>query len=226
MNKRLMSALAGAAAAALCLGAASVANAAQTVSVDGYTLDDTQFGAQTGVHSNSTQTGSTVFGFVNQDNSLVTFSTSSGSLNLDTNGQGEATILGDPLMENLNVLFEKSWDRVTFNLLAPQGSGGGFSSDFTLLVNGSALFSASPNPGDAACTFCIVDNGENKFTVTGPGIYNLAFTFNPAIGAGKQFRVEGLSSVVPEPATWALMIAGFGIAGVAIRQRRLRSEPV
>jgi hypothetical protein len=25
---------------------------------------------------------------------------------------------------------------------------------------------------------------------------------------------------VPEPQTWALMIAGFGLAGVAIRRRR------
>lgn len=214
--KTLMSA-----AVALTLGlAASAANAAQVVTVDGYTLDDGQFSAQTGVHSNSSQTGATVNGFVNQDGSWVTFSTSSGQLNLVTNGQGQATILGDPLMENLTVAFEKSWDRVTFNLESPQAAGGQFSAAFTLLVNGVALFSASPNPGDAACTFCLVNNGENKFTVSGPGINNLAFAFNPAIGDAKQFRVEGLSSVIPEPATWAMMITGFGLAGTALRRRR------
>lgn len=214
--KTLMSA-----AVALALGfAASAANAAQVVTVDGYTLDDTQFSAQTGVHSSSSQTGSTVNGFVNQDGSWVTFSTSNGQLNLVTNGQGQATILGDPLLENLNVAFQKSWDRITFNLESPARAGGQFSAAFTLLVNGAVLFSASPNPGDSACTFCLVNNGENKFTVSGPGINSLAFTFNPAIGDAKQFRVEGLSSAVPEPATWAMMITGFGLAGTAIRRRR------
>lgn len=209
------------AAVALALGfAASAADAAQVVTVDGYTLDDTQFAAQTGVHSNSSQTGSTVNGFVNQDGSWVTFSTSNGLLNLETNGQGQADILGDPLMEDLFVTFGKSWDKITFNLESPQGSRGQFTSAFTLLVNGVALFSASPNPGDAACTFCIVSNGENKFTVSGPGINSLAFAFDPAIGSSKQFRVEGLSSVIPEPATWTMMIIGFGLAGATLRRRR------
>lgn len=37
------------------------------------------------------------------------------------------------------------------------------------------------------------------------------------------FRVAGASAVgvVPEPASWALMIAGFGLAGVAVRRRGL-----
>lgn len=41
---------------------------------------------------------------------------------------------------------------------------------------------------------------------TGPGFTNYAF------------RVTG---AVPEPAAWALMIAGFGLAGAALRRRRL-----
>ena len=32
--------------------------------------------------------------------------------------------------------------------------------------------------------------------------------------------VAGLTSLVPEPATWAMMIGGFGMAGVVLRQRR------
>ncbi|HEY9235888.1 MAG TPA: PEPxxWA-CTERM sorting domain-containing protein [Phenylobacterium sp.] len=217
MNKLLKFVAAGASAAALSV-AASAASAA--VVVNGYTLDTGSFGAQTGVHSAGAQSGQTVNGYVNKDGSAVTFSTSSGLLNLSVNGQGEATVLGDPLMENLTVTFAKAWDKVTFNLEAPQGAGGKFSSDLTLLVNGSVLFSLTPNPGDDVCTICVVDNGENKFTVWGPGITSLAFTFDPAIGSGKQFRVEGLSSAVPEPATWAMMIAGFGLAGATIRRRR------
>lgn len=34
------------------------------------------------------------------------------------------------------------------------------------------------------------------------------------------FSHNTVSSAVPEPATWAMMIAGFGLAGAAIRRRR------
>ena len=34
------------------------------------------------------------------------------------------------------------------------------------------------------------------------------------------FKLVDLPSAVPEPATWAMMITGFGLAGVAIRRRR------
>ncbi|MBT9473847.1 MAG: PEPxxWA-CTERM sorting domain-containing protein [Phenylobacterium sp.] len=33
-------------------------------------------------------------------------------------------------------------------------------------------------------------------------------------------EATSLSSAVPEPATWAMMIAGFGLAGSALRSRR------
>lgn len=36
----------------------------------------------------------------------------------------------------------------------------------------------------------------------------------------REFHFEGVSSAVPEPATWAMMIAGFGLAGAALRRRR------
>jgi hypothetical protein len=41
------------------------------------------------------------------------------------------------------------------------------------------------------------------------GIDNVDFSFTPNGGGG-----------VPEPATWAMMIAGFGLTGMAIRRRR------
>ncbi len=43
------------------------------------------------------------------------------------------------------------------------------------------------------------------------GIDNIAFSIDPAVGAA-----------VPEPATWAMMLAGFGLVGGAMRRRPTR----
>jgi PEP-CTERM motif len=222
MLKSLSGAFAGVALAAFSVTGAHAAS----VVVDGYKLEEGSFGGQLGVHSNSSQTGSSVNAHVNQDNSAVTFKTNTG--NISVNGSGEATVAGDPLFEDLTVTFAKAWKNVTFNLEVGKKKDGGADADFTLLVNGLALFSATPNVGDAACTFCLVNNGENKFVVSGPGITSLVFAFDPGIAGGKQFRVEGVGggpggpSPVPEPATWAMMILGFGAAGAAVRASRKR----
>lgn len=34
------------------------------------------------------------------------------------------------------------------------------------------------------------------------------------------FTLSGVTGAVPEPATWAMMILGFGLVGAALRQRR------
>ncbi|MCW2381543.1 MULTISPECIES: PEPxxWA-CTERM sorting domain-containing protein [unclassified Sphingobium] len=188
--------------------AALPANAAVVVS--GFTLNTGTFGAQTGVHSSGSQSGSTLNGYVNQDGSGVTFSTSTGSMSIT--GNGEATINGDPLLEDLSVLFAKGWDNVTFNFAGDTGT-------FNLLVNGSALFS-SP-----ACNICTIGNGNNQFTLSGTGITSLAFTFNPGVTSTRQFRVEGVSQApVPEPTTWAMMIAGLGLAGAAMRRKSAKVQ--
>lgn len=42
-------------------------------------------------------------------------------------------------------------------------------------------------------------------------------------GADINAKFELMSGAVPEPATWAMMITGFGMAGVALRRRRYAS---
>lgn len=195
------------------------APAQAAVFVDGFTLGTGSFGGQNGVHSTGTQAANSMLtGFVNQGgaNNGVTFTTTSGLMSIT--GGGEATISGDPKIENLTVLFEKGWDNVTFNFEGEKTDA------FTLLVNGSALFSITPNAGDAACNICVLGN-NGKFTLSGTGITSLAFTFNPGITGAKQFRVEGVSTApVPEPATWAMMIGGLGLAGAALRRRATKVQ--
>lgn len=49
-----------------------------------------------------------------------------------------------------------------------------------------------------------------------------AYVNDPSLGTfmNYAFKDDGLVGGVPEPATWALVIAGFGLAGAALRRRR------
>lgn len=52
-------------------------------------------------------------------------------------------------------------------------------------------------------------------------IVSRAFQAAGATVQGNAFsHVPNMANAVPEPATWAMMIAGFGLAGLAIRRRR------
>ena len=211
--------LAATAAGALALAMAGSAAALETVTVNGYTLDDTTFGAQFGVHfDNASNDVFSAVATVNQDGSDVTFSSTDA---FDTDTGGEAVVSdgsganADPF-DNLHVVFENSWDKVTFSF------DGGTDSLMRLIVNGTTTFTAFSDPV-ANCDFCVIKNGETKFTISGSAtpISTLDFYFAPDIGSGRQFRVMDVANAtVPEPATWGLMILGFGGIGALMRRRR------
>ena len=83
-------------------------------------------------------------------------------------------------------------------------------------LGGAVPIIVIPAPGDgnqgAAAT-----NG--RFTATADptdSITRIVFE-----SSQNSFEIDNISgSAVPEPATWAMMIAGFGLAGTAIRRRR------
>lgn len=57
-----------------------------------------------------------------------------------------------------------------------------------------------------------------SFQVAGrPGIYV------PSAFANVTFEVSNAGSPLPEPASWGLLIGGFGVAGAAVRGRRWRT---
>jgi hypothetical protein len=194
MNMKLV--LAAGAAVTLLGGSASAA----------VVISSGSFGSADGVHSTGNQSGASVTGTVGIDGSLVTFSSSQ---NLAFNGAGEAIIAGP--MNNLLVSFTNSYQAVTFNIDAAAAG------TFDLVVNGVY--------GLCCATQNLSKNGQNKFIVAATGgdsISSLNFTFNPTVTNLKQFRVQGsaITASVPEPASWAMMIIGFGGIGAAMRRRR------
>lgn len=72
--------------------------------------------------------------------------------------------------------------------------------------------------------------GTSNFLLNlqGPGINALGGTnFNAAILDFARLTINTATTVpgpdpIPEPASWAMMIAGFGLSGTALRRRRLR----
>ena len=59
------------------------------------------------------------------------------------------------------------------------------------------------------------------FTPTTTGTYNLSFENNGGDNLGALLDNVSISTAaIPEPATWAMLIAGFGAAGAVLRRRR------
>ena len=67
-------------------------------------------------------------------------------------------------------------------------------------------------------------SAPSSFTVSGLGFVGSTFTVKVNRKTEWAFLSEvsfgGMSGAVPEPATWGLMIGGFGLAGAALRRRR------
>jgi hypothetical protein len=75
----------------------------------------------------------------------------------------------------------------------------------------SQTFDLAANTNGGASYFGFTDTqGFNSITISRPG--------NDAWGIDNV--TYGVGSAVPEPATWAMMIMGFGLAGSAVRRRR------
>lgn len=172
----------------------------------------------TAVHSDPGQVASIVTGTVGVGGELVTLSTTGPAPNtITTFGGGAATYSGpfdDFLISFLTPKSIVGFNLELFNSRGPVDTG------FSIFVNGGLITSFASPIG-----------APQKYTVTATGadvINTINLTFAPdVIGAVKQIRVTGLpgggggTGVVPEPATWLMMIAGFGGVGAMMRRRRV-----
>ena len=60
----------------------------------------------------------------------------------------------------------------------------------------------------------------NARAIDGQQIDYFSIAANGTIGDVRQIRIGGVAAGVPEPATWAMMLLGFGAAGTLLRTRR------
>lgn len=107
------------------------------------------------------------------------------------------------------------------------GALAGLISGSTLTFNFSSPFAYNPGSGNLLLDFQIASTGRGNSAFAANngdagGVYSRQHDFGTATsGYGLQTTFDfSPASAVPEPATWAMMIGGFGIVGMAMRRRR------
>lgn len=66
-------------------------------------------------------------------------------------------------------------------------------------------------------------NGSPYFQTFLDGSWDTGILFSSDMGNGATWAIAGVQGGVPEPATWAMLIIGFGAVGMASRKRRTRA---
>jgi hypothetical protein len=96
---------------------------------------------------------------------------------------------------------------------------GGFSMDYTIVADASGFFHKPFTVTEIADY--VATGGNTAITFTVKSSTNLGN--NDPIIDRVIFEKTGTTNVggIPEPATWAVMLTGFGLAGAALRRRRL-----
>ena len=164
--------------------------------------------------------------FVSPTSGVVNFSGSSTSLSTSAATIAEAYNSGSSF--NFDFTINSSY---LFNMNYSYSETDSYYYDnYYQLINtsgGAPLFSDSPLSG----TYDTPATGRRSILL-GPGSYEFGITTSLGdlsavqgsdYGAGahtEQYAFSLIAAAVPEPATWGLMIVGFGLVGASLRRRR------
>jgi hypothetical protein len=95
---------------------------------------------------------------------------------------------------------------------------GGYDGDQTydVLINGVSIYSGGTTSGQA-----FTQRSSDVFHLSAGQSYTLTFKGHSASDNTSFIDAISAEAAVPEPASWAMMLGGFGLVGGALRRRRL-----
>ncbi|QMW24728.1 PEP-CTERM sorting domain-containing protein [Sandaracinobacteroides saxicola] len=104
------------------------------------------------------------------------------------------------------------------------GTGGVYGVALDLVANAFRPFSSLITFGDGSTQLLLLGNGGTPGITSDKLIRSIAFGVEGKPTTDGFFAIDNLTiasaAAVPEPATWAMMIMGFGLVGVSMRRGR------
>lgn len=200
---------------------ASPANAAIVLCY--YNGPNTPACPQTNANVNvDTVTGNTITGWLNDDHNATLGFTSAGET-LVGDGSGQATVSALDDLLNTSVTFALdfgTFNTITWNL--EPLSGNHPDTEAT-----SVTIWYTPADGGSPTSYTLSGNGQNfrgLYGNAGEQISSITWGGYPAgtgIDSIRQVRLGiGGPGAVPEPASWAMLLIGFGAIGATLRSRK------
>ena len=164
--------------------------------------------------------GNNAFGVTNKSNTGVTF-TGNEALVIPSKGQARLQAADGGLSQLAFMLTDPTlgFKEVEFNIFGTKATATSVTLNF--------LNQFGTTFGD---TFTI-NNGQNFFSARALDdqfITNVSFLLDGDVANVRQFRIGGIGefggdgsgAVVPEPESWMMLIAGFGLVGTMARRRK------
>ena len=151
---------------------------------------------------------------------------SSGTGNMlfvDSAGSNPETFWSQTFAVSANTSYDFSFWATSLGYRGPQPT-------LTVLINGVALLAPTTLPyttGETATTWANYGANWSSGSATSATVSffntNLDYSYNDF--ALDDISFNQVESGVPEPATWAMMILGFGLIGAGLRRRRMAPTP-
>jgi len=152
---------------------------------------------------------------------IGTYTSSSQPFLAHLNFTTSDTVNGVGAYDVLSISGDVDGDAITGLITNPAQPNQGTSPD-GLFYFDNDYYSTTPVFDGGGILFSTASGTEYNFWGNNPTSY----TLYSANVNGYSFNSNGtfdVSVAVPEPASWALMVAGFGVAGFAMRNRRQRT---